>query len=99
MSASKLGAMFAALEDTDEYLKFERIESPLHPRADIAAFLLLHNLVPATGDMVASASHDEIWLDTDVAKLGRVATEVDVLTLVRCGVRYDDELESLGMYT
>jgi hypothetical protein len=76
----------------DEYLKFGRVENPLYPRPDIAAFLLLDKLVPASfeRDMVCGAGHDEIFLDTDVEELTKVATEEDVLTLVRCGVRLID---------
>jgi hypothetical protein len=73
----------------DEYLKFGRVENPLYPRPDIAAFLLLDKLVPTenSSDMVCAASHDEIFLNTSVFKLAKVATEEDILTLIRCGVR------------
>jgi len=73
----------------DEYLNFKAVENPLHNRPDIAAFLLLDKLVPTnnSSDMVCAASHDEIFLDTDVSNLAKVATEEDILTLIRCGVR------------
>jgi hypothetical protein len=76
----------------DEYLKFGRVENPLYPRPDIAAFLLLDKLVPASfeRDMICGASHDEIFLDIDVEELTEVANEEDVLTLIRCGVRLID---------
>lgn len=79
-----------------EFLKFENITNPLHPTTDICAFLLLHKLVPSDRDMVSCAGHDEIWLRTDLDKLAEVATEEDILTLVRCGVRLDDN--SLKMF-
>lgn len=82
-------AMFNKFED--EYLKFERISEPRHVRPDIAAFVLLHSLVPGASDIVAAAEHDQIWLDTDPEELAKVATEADVLELVRCGVMFDGD--------
>lgn len=82
----------------DDYIQFERIEKPLHPRPDLCAFLLLDQLLPGGRDMVCAAEHDEIWLDVDCDALATVATETDILTLVRCGVRYDDDIEALCMY-
>lgn len=83
-----------------EFLKFERIEKPLHPRPDLCAFLRLHELLPVDKprDMVAAAEHDEIFLDCDCDKLAQVATQEDIVYLHRCGVRFDRSLESLTMY-
>lgn len=82
----------------DEYIKFERVENPLHPRPDICAFLLLDKLLPGSGDIVACAEHDEIFLDIDCEKLAEAASEDDIITLSRCGVRFDSDLDSLAMY-
>lgn len=83
----------------DDYIKFERVENPLHRRPDICAFLLLDKLVPGKAHaMVCSAEHDEIWLDVDCEALAAVATEQDIQTLARCGVRYDSETDSLAMF-
>ena len=89
---------FARLNE-DEFLRFERVQEPLHPRPDLCAFLVLDKLIPRPGhDMVSAAEHDEIWLDTDCTKLAEVATEADILTLIRCGVIYDEGTESLFMF-
>ena len=83
----------------DDYLKFHMVENKLHSRPDICAFLLLDKLVPAPGkDMVAAGEHDEIFLETDCEELAKVATEYDIITLARCGVRYDEETDSLAMF-
>ena len=83
----------------DQYIKFENAENKLHPRPDICAFLLLDKLCPNAGrDMVCSAEHDEIFLDVDCEKLAEVATEDDILLLTQCGVRYDDETDTLAMF-
>lgn len=75
----------------DEFLKFDRVENKLSQRPDLHAFLLLDSLVPRNRDMVASACHDEIWLDIDVDELAQTAiTEDQIRDLVRCGVRVDE---------
>lgn len=82
----------------DDFLKFERIESPSHPRPDMCAFLRLHELCPGTKDMVDGARHDEIWLSVDPEELQGKASDDDILLLTRCGVRYDDDADSLAMF-
>ncbi|CAB3654206.1 hypothetical protein LMG26685_02912 [Achromobacter mucicolens] len=93
-----LEAVFEKFDD--EYILFERIENPAHSRPDVCAFIMLDRLVPSekSRDMVCSAEHDEIWLDVDIEELARVATEDDVLSLVRCGVRFDTDIQSLAMF-
>ena len=83
----------------DEYLEFGRVVSPLHARPDISAFLLIDKLVPRAGkDIISAAEHDEFFIDCDCDELAKAATEEDILTLVRCGVRYDDGCECLAMF-
>ena len=93
-----LKEVFERLSETD-YIKFDRVKNPLSSRPDLCAFLFLDKLVAGTGDIVACSEHDEIWLNVDVDELARLATEEDILTLVRCGVRYDSSVQSLVMYT
>lgn len=81
------------------YMNFDAVEKKLHSRPDLCAFLLLDKLLPNAGrDMVCAAEHDEIFLDADCEKLAEVATEEDILTLTRCGVRYDSDTDSLAMF-
>lgn len=83
----------------DDFLKFGRVEGGPHSRPDLCAFLLLDRLLPNPGqDMVCAAEHDEIFLDADCDRLSEVATEDDILMLVRCGVRYDEGTEGLAMF-
>jgi hypothetical protein len=93
-----LKAAFEAAEE--EFLEFEQIENPLHPRPDICAFMKLHQLVPANPDrdMVAAAEHDEIFLEVDPEALAAVATQEDIVYLHRCGVRLSSETDSLAMF-
>lgn len=83
----------------DEYLKFELVENKLHSRPDVCAFLLLDKLVGKSDrDIIAGAGYDEIFLDIDCRELAKKVTDEDVRTLARCGVRYDEGLDSLAMY-
>ena len=83
----------------DDFLKFEKIVNPAHPRPDIAAFIMLDKLCPRPGfDMVTAAEHDEIWLEVDLDDLRKVITEDQVLDLVRCGIRYDSQGDGLAMF-
>ena len=101
-----LPAMFERHEA--EFIEFKRIQTPRHPRPDIAAFLLLHELVPEdpeylarvghASDMVSAAEHDQIWLATDVEKFAQVATEEHVIELLRCGVNYCEDHDSFFMF-
>lgn len=100
-----LGATFE--KHSDEFLKFERVENPRHQRPDLCAFLMLHDLSPMpplrgsgsmARDMVSAAEHDEIFLDVDCNTLAMNATEADIVTLIRCGVRFSEEYDSLCMF-
>lgn len=88
----------------DEFLKFSRIENPRHPRPDICAFLMLHDLAPCTSDgnsmtgIVSAAEHDQIWLGTDTEVFAAVATDDIIRDLLRCGVLWDDDTEGLFMF-
>lgn len=82
----------------DEYLKFERVEKPLCERPDLCAFLLLHRLVPSNQDIISATAHDEIYLSVDMDALHEKASDDDLLTLVRCGVRYDSSYDCLAMF-
>jgi hypothetical protein len=82
----------------DEYLHFERVENKTSQRADLHAFNLLDRLIPGSGDIVGSAEHDEIWLSISPDELTKVATEDQIVELIRCGVRYDSYNDALSMF-
>lgn len=84
----------------DEYLEFGRVKNKRSKRADLHAFLLLDKLCPSHRgfDIVSGAEHDEIWLDVEPEKLAKVATEQQIIELIRCGVRYDEDTDSLAMF-
>jgi hypothetical protein len=79
----------------DDYLEFDRIELKFSMRPDLHAFILLDSLVPGKQDIISAAEHDQYWLDIDLDQLASVISERDVIDLVRCGVRLDEEALSL----
>lgn len=87
-------------EHEDEHLKFENIkpERRLHRRPDLNGFLLLDKLVPGDRDMVNVAEHDEFWVEVTPEQVAAVATEEDILDLMRCGIMYDSGIESFHSF-
>jgi len=83
----------------DEYLKFDRIESPVNGRPDLCAFIMLDTLAPGKSDIVSGAEHDKIWLFVEMDVLAEVITGEQIRDLVRCGIMYDDEFKALSMFT
>lgn len=84
---------------TTDFLKFDRVDTSPTRRMDLCAFMLLDALVPSTHDIILSSEHDTVYLDVDLEKLSEVASDADILTLVRCGVSYDQTSNCLWMYT
>lgn len=83
-------------DDSDEFLKFDRVENKRSKRPDLHAFLLLDELLPDDRDIVAAAEHDEIFLAPSPEDLARVATKEQIVELIRCGVRMSED--SLAMF-
>jgi hypothetical protein len=98
MNTKELKTLFEKYDD--EYIEFDRVQNPLHPCPDVCAFILLNKLVPLQRgqDMVSWSEHDEIGFFVDPTALAKAASEDDILTLVRCGVRYDDGSDSFKMF-
>lgn len=97
MQTKELKRLFEA--HNEEHCKFERVFGPAHQRPDLCAFLVLDRLCPAPGrGIVAAAGHDEIFLGIDIEALACVATEDDVLLLIRCGVRLDTSNDCLAIF-
>jgi hypothetical protein len=76
----------------DDYLEFEKVENKRSNRKDLHAFLLLDELFPTDkkSDIICNAEHDEFWLDISFEQIEKL-TDDQILELVRCGVRFDDD--------
>lgn len=84
-----------------EFLEDDRIQTPLMShRRDLCALFFLDRLVPAEGPgkLIHAARHDVFYLDVDMEKFAQVATEDDVIFLLRLGVGYDNEYNCLQMF-
>lgn len=82
-------------ESFDKSMEFDAIENPLHPAKDICGLLMLAALLPGARYGIAGADHDVIYLEADVDKLAKVATPEIIRDLVRCGIVWSDEYDSL----
>lgn len=97
MTPEEIIAAFERHGET-EYIEFHKVVNPLSTRPDLCAFLILDRLCPGTSDLISASEHDTFYLDIDLDSLSAI-TDDDILTLVRCGVMYDDDLDSLYMLT
>lgn len=84
----------------EEYLKFDRVENPLHPRPDICALLMLDKIMPkSSGNIISDAFHEEVFLAVDVDTFLIIATEEEVIDLIRCGITYNAHYNKLCLNT
>ena len=83
-----------------DFLKTDGLTVRLHPRKDLNAFLLLHQLAPEDngGDMISNVHDEEIYLEVNVVTLNKNASDEDIQNLVRCGVMYHAEYDCLYMF-
>lgn len=96
MKTKELRAIFE--KHDDEFLEFDRIAAKRSLCPDLHAFMLLDELLPGRSDMVCHAEHDEIWLKPNLRDLAKVATEGQLVDLIRCGVRIDVDGDGLCMF-
>jgi hypothetical protein len=98
MTIEELQEQFKAADD--EFLQWERIPitERRSNRRDLHAMHLLDELLPGTDPMVAAAEHDEIWLTIGGETLAAVVQPEQIVELMRCGIRYDEETDSLARF-
>ncbi len=98
MTIPELESLFDKHED--EFLKFDRIPHPLRRsnRPDMHLFQLLDEMFPDDQDIISDASHDEICLSIDGEKFAAGVTESRLVDMIRCGLRWDEEYQSLCMF-
>ena len=85
------------LKEVFEKFEDECLKGAAGP-CQLSAFNRLERLGVCEGEIVAAAEHDKIYLGVDIEKLAEKATEEDILFLVRNGVMYNEEFESLAMF-
>lgn len=98
----KLIAELAAIFEKhyEEFLKCKDVppERMLTSRADLHVFMMLDRMVPGSNDIVSAANHDEIFLSIEPVDLMQAASEEDIVDMIRCGLRFDRDNESLCMF-
>jgi len=82
-----------------EYIKWSRVENRRSRRPGLHALLLLDELAPGDRDMIAGAEHDLFWLDVDLKHIAKVATDEQLIELIRCGVKYDERMGAMYFHT
>ena len=82
----------------DEFLDFSKVKSPVSTRPDLCAFLILDTLCSSHQDIIAGAEHDEIYLGIDCEALQTKITDEQIRDLVRCGVSFNEALDSLVLH-
>jgi hypothetical protein len=81
-----------------EYRIFDLVKNKRSSRPDLHAFMLLDSLFPGSHDVVSASEHDVIYLFPSEDKIESL-TDEQILELTRCGVMYDDDSDSLMMFT
>jgi len=83
----------------DEYCQSEKIKNKLCESTDLAAFMLIHKfMIDKVADIILSCEHDIIYLaPIDNLDLKRIK-ESDIIDLIRCGIRYEDDFDCLSMF-
>jgi len=83
----------------EEYHNFKRIENKICESSDLSAFMMIHKfMINKRSDLIISSEHDEIFLPClDELNLEKIKEE-DIIYLIRCGVRYDDDYDCLAMF-
>ena len=76
------------LKHTEEFCRFERIENPPYKRPELYAMTILDRLCPGEGDLIIRTDFDSFTFSISVDQSEGVATEEDIITLIRCGVTF-----------
>lgn len=84
----------------NNYGEFELIINKRASRKDLHAFILLDELFPddVGRDLVCAAEHDRYWLGISKENIDKL-TDEQILELTRCGVMYDEDNESLYLFS
>lgn len=92
---------FEAIKEGNDvpFLRFDVVENKRSNRPDLHAMIRLDEWFPANKnqDIIASASHDQIWLDASEEDIEKI-TDEQILELLRCGVFYDSDNDSLTIF-
>lgn len=72
----------------DEWDRFDRIETKFSKRPIINALILLDKIYPDNKNIGFYSTEGDVLINIDDEKLEEVATEQDIIDLMRCGIHY-----------
>lgn len=84
-------------EDSHDFAGVQGAESLSGP-ADLCALQLVSLLCPTAKSVIGAAERDKVWLNADPDTLNLVATDQQLLTLIRCGVGYDEDEDGFYLF-
>ena len=82
----------------NEYLKFYNVKEKFSQRSDLHAFILLDKLIPSKMDMISGSMYDKFFIDVCPSELAEVATEEQIVDLIRCGILYDENDDCFSFF-
>ena len=81
----------------DEFNKFDRVQHKLSENQELHGYLLLVKLFPNEARILQSAEHDMVWIGPESDDLESL-TEAQIIELLRCGIHFDGDNDSLAMF-
>jgi len=81
------------MEHEGEYHTFGSVTGAdrLSESPDLCAMLLLASFSTVGGCILTAAEHDQVWLGANPMTVNKLATDAQLITLIRCGVVYDED--------
>ena len=86
-----------------EFLAFEKINMPPFKAADLCGLARAYKFVDEARqhqDIVSHSGHDELTINLCAQEaVDNGITEADIIYLLRCGIRYEENNDSFCMFT
>ena len=79
--------------------EFDRIKNPPSKKMDLCAFILLDKMLGGGDCIIIGAMRHRVLLWVDIDEFAAIATEEQVVYLIRCGVLYSARTRELRMET
>jgi len=82
----------------DDYAEYGKVEGLKAAQKETHAFNLLDSLDPGHTDAMRNYSDDRVWLEFNADIVVKTITEKQVITLIFCGVSYDEDHNSFYIF-
>lgn len=81
-----------------EYLRYQGDEDIENVTHDLYVFNKLAPFAEKSKALLVSATYEEIWFGVDPEEVFKCSTKLDMIRLIRCGLRYSEEHECFCMF-